>query len=99
MVKHIVLWNFKEELTAEERIVAGEQIKHNLEVLKTQIAGVTELKVEINEMEGSNKDIALLSVFESADALAAYQIHPAHVQAGQYIKTVTTDRVCFDYEM
>lgn len=99
MVKHIVLWNFKEELTAEERKAAGNQIKNNLEVLKAQIPGVLELEVKINELAGSNKDVALLSAFETVEALNAYQVHPAHVAAGSYIKTVTTDRVCFDYEV
>lgn len=98
MVKHIVLWNFKETLTAEERKIAGEQLKMKLESLKTQIDGVATLQVIINEMSGSNKDIALISEFTSADALNAYQVHPLHVEAGQYVKTVTQERVCFDYE-
>lgn len=99
MVKHIVLWNFQEELTAEERKAAGEQIKRRLEVLKTQITGVAELQVQLNELSGSNKDVALISTFDSIEALDAYRIHPAHIEAGKYIKTVTTDRVCFDYNL
>lgn len=49
-------------------------------------------------MASSNKDIALLSSFESVEALNAYQIHPDHVKAGAYIKEVTCNRACFDYE-
>lgn len=99
MVKHIVLWNFKADLTDEEREDAGELVKTTLEALKSQIKGISSLEVKINDMSGSTKDIALISKFTSIDALNAYQVHPLHVEAGKYIKAVTQDRECFDYEM
>lgn len=99
MVKHIVMWNFKEELTEEQRKEASGIIRRNLEAVKAVVPGVIELEVRMNELESSNKDIALISAFESVEALGAYQIHPEHVKAGSYIKTVTCDRVCFDYVM
>lgn len=98
MVNHIVLWNFKPELTAEERKAAGETIKKNLEEVKLQVEGVIALSVYINELESSNKDIALISSFENAEALNAYQVHPAHVAAAGFVRSVTCDRACFDYE-
>jgi len=98
MVNHIVLWNFKPELSAEEKKAAGETIKKNLEEVKAQVEGVIALQVCINEMDSSNKDIALISSFESVDALNAYQVHPAHVAAAGFVRTVTCDRACFDYE-
>ncbi|NLL79141.1 MAG: Dabb family protein [Clostridiales bacterium] len=98
MVNHIVLWNFKPELSKEEREEAGNTIRKNLEAVKAQVTGVVSLEVVINELDSSNKDLGLVSVFESVEALNAYQVHPAHVQAGAYIKTVTCDRVCLDYE-
>ena len=99
MVKHIVLWNFNDDLTIDERKTAGEQLKVSLESLKDQIEGVELLEVRINNMSGSNKDIALISEFTSLEALNAYQVHPLHVEAGQYVKKVTKERVCFDYEV
>lgn len=48
MVKHIVLWNFNEGMTAE--------------------------------------------------ALKTYQTHPDHVAAGGYVRSVTCNRSCMDYE-
>ena len=98
MVNHIVLWNFKPELSAEERKAAGDTIKKNLEAVKTQVEGIIALSVCINELNSSNKDIALISSFETVDALNAYQVHPAHVAAAGFVKSVTCDRVCFDYE-
>lgn len=97
MVHHIVMWNFLPELTAEEKKEAADTIKKQLEAVKEQVTGVISLEVIINELASSNKDIGLISQFESAEALQAYQVHPAHVQAGAYIRTVTCDRVCLDY--
>lgn len=98
MVNHIVCWNFKEELSKEERIVAGNTIKEKLEAIKNCVSGAVSIKVKINQMESSTKDIALISCFESVEALNAYQVSPEHVEAAKYIKSVVCDRVCFDYE-
>lgn len=98
MVNHIVCWNFKEELSKEEKIVAGNTIKEKLEAIKDCVSGAVSIQVIINQMESSTKDIALISSFESVEALNAYQVSPEHVEAAKYIKTVVCDRVCFDYE-
>ncbi len=97
MVHHIVLWNFKPELSEEQRKEAGESIKKNLINVKEQVKGVVALDVVINKLESSNKDIALISVFETVEDLNAYQLHPEHVKAAGFIRTVTCDRACFDY--
>lgn len=97
MVNHIVLWNLKEELSEQEKKEAALKIKSKLEAVAQKVQGVISLKVEINEMESSNKDVALISKFESKKALESYQISPEHIEAGSYIKTVTTGRSCFDF--
>ena len=97
MVNHIVLWNLKEELSEQEKKEAALEIKKRLEAVAKEVEGVVSLKVVINEMESSNKDIALISKFETQEALMAYQVSPAHVEAGGYVRTVTEQRSCFDY--
>lgn len=98
MVKHIVMWNFKEELSADERQAAYEKIKAGLLEVKSQAQGVEELTLIFNRLASSNKDLALISAFTSVEALNAYQTHPAHVKVAEYIKTVVCDRACLDYE-
>lgn len=97
MVHHIVLWNLKEELTTQEKEEALRTMKEKLEAVKKEVKGVISLEVVINGLESSNKDVGLISSFESADALNAYQTHPAHVAASSYVKSVTRDRACLDY--
>lgn len=98
MIHHIVLWNLKEELSEVEKKEAANRIKEELEAVKNEVSGVVSLNVVTNGLESSNKEIGLISLFESEEALKAYQVHPAHVAAGSFIKTVTSGRCCLDYE-
>lgn len=97
MVTHIVLWNYIDTLTPEQKIEAGTKIKNDLENLRSIIPGIISLEVKINQMDSSTKDIGLFSEFESEKALKQYAVHPEHVKVGQYIKSVTCGRTAFDY--
>ena len=98
MVRHIVLWNFVEGLSDAEKAEAGEKMKALLEPIQELIPGAVEIQVVPNQLASSNRDIALISTFETVEALSAYQNHPAHVEAGKYVRNVTCDRICMDYE-
>jgi len=98
MVHHIVMWNFQEHLSGEEKKEAGIKIKELLEGLTDKVPGVVSLRVVVNELESSNRDVALIGSFESVDALNGYIKHPEHVKAGTYVRSVTCDRACVDYE-
>lgn len=97
MVKHIVLWNFVETLTEEEKREAAAKMKSLLEPIRELVPGAVEIQVISNELSSSNRDIALISTFENVSALETYQNHPAHVEAGKYVRSVTCNRACMDY--
>ena len=99
MVKHIVLWNFVEGFSDEEKSAAAKKMAALLEPIKELVPGAVDIHVMQNHMSSSNRDVALISTFETAEALAAYQNHPAHVEAGKYVRSVTCDRACMDYEV
>lgn len=98
MVHHIVLWNFLPELSEQEKKEAGAEIKKSLLAVKEKAAGVIALEVVVKKLESGNKEIALISSFATVEALSAYQVHPEHIKAAGFIKSVTCERVCFDYE-
>ena len=98
MVKHIVMWNFNPEMSVEEKKAAGEKMKALLEPIKELVEGAVDIRVVINDMESSNRDIALIGTYKNEDALKAYQVHPAHVEAGKFVRSVTCNRSCLDYE-
>ena len=99
MVRHIVCWNFASTFSEEEKKEAGFKMQEILKPLKDVIPGVISLDVVINEMETSNRDIMLIADYESEEALKGYIVHPAHVEAGKYVRSVTCDRAGFDYEL
>lgn len=97
MVHHIVMWNFTDELNESQREEAGRIIREKLEAAVRVAEGVCSLQVRTDGFPSGNRDVALLSTFESEEALKAWQVNPAHVEAGVYIRSVTCNRACFDY--
>ena len=96
MIKHIILWNFQEGKGSEEDKL---QIKNGLEGLKNKIPGIVEIEVITNPIAGSNADIMLNSIFENVDALNNYQVHEEHVKVASFVRSVTCNRMCMDYEV
>ena len=100
MVKHIILWQLKDELSQAERTKAKNEIKNGLEALKGVVPGLKEIKVNINPLETSNADVMLDSTMESFEALKGYAVHPEHVKVAQgIVKPNVKLRVCMDYEI
>lgn len=99
MVKHIVLWKLKEELSTEEKAKVKREIKEGLEGLKEKIKELVEIKVNIDGLEGSTVDVLLDTVFENEEALRTYAAHPDHIAVGMAkIKPFMAERICYDYE-
>lgn len=98
MVKHIVMWSFKEEVAAEERVSAAKKIKEGLEGLVGVIPGLLSAKVIIAPISSSTHDLSLLTEFDTAEALKAYATNPDHVKVATFVRSVTCNRACLDYE-
>ena len=96
MIKHIILWNFQEGKGSEEDKL---KIKNGLEELKNKIPGIVEIEVITNPIARSNADIMLNSTFENVDALNNYQVHEEHVKVASFVRSVTCNRMCMDYEV
>lgn len=100
MVKHIILWTLKDELSAEEKEQVKLGIKEGLEGLAGKIPGMIDIKVNINGLASSNADLMLDSTFESEEALKGYAVHPEHVAvADGKVRPYTKIRNCLDFEI
>ena len=97
MVKHVILWKLKDEITECTKEEAIAKIKRDLEALNGQIEGLVSLKVIVPDHTSSNADIMLDSTLESEEALKGYQVHPAHVAAAAFVRANTELRLCADY--
>lgn len=101
MVKHIIIWTLKPELSDAEKSEVKKGIKEGLEGLKGQIPGLVDIKVNIEgRLESSNADLMLDSTFKNAEALKGYSKHPAHVAvADGKVRPYTCARSCLDFEI
>ena len=99
MVKHMILWQLKDEYTEEEKNRIEKGIKEGLEGLQGKIPGLVQIHVQMEKLPSSNADVMLESTFEDAQALKAYSTHPAHVAvADSKVRPFTKARSCIDYE-
>ncbi len=101
MVKHIILWRLREDLTAEEKENVKKDIKAGLEGLAGRIPGLLDIRVNVDgRLETSNADVMLDSTFTDEAALRAYAVHPEHVAvADSKVRPYTCLRTCLDYEI
>ena len=99
MVKHIILWTLKEELTESEKERVKADIKAGLEGLAGKIPGLLEIRVHTQGLPSSNADLMLDSSFVDEAALKGYAVHPEHVAvADGKVRPYTAVRTCLDYE-
>ena len=100
MVKHIILWQLKDEYSEEKKAEIKKGIKSGLEGLEGKIPGLKEIHV-ITEglLPSSNADLMLDTLFDDAEALKGYATHPEHVAvADGKVRPNVKTRVCIDYE-
>lgn len=100
MVKHVILWQLKDEFSTEKKVTVAAGIKEGLESLQGKIPGLIEIKVQTGGLTSSNADVMLDSLFEDEAALKGYAVHPEHVAvADSKVRPFTKTRVCMDYEV
>ena len=93
MVKHIVMYTFKEGVNKEEAIKI---IDSALTPLVGKIPGLMHLEVRL---AFNGMDYALYSEFENHKALEDYAVHPLHQEAKKQFHHFINTRVAADYEV
>lgn len=100
MVRHVILWQLKEEYSSEEKAAIKEGIKTGLEGLSGKIPGLMDICVQTDCLKSSNADVMLDSLFQDLDALKGYSVHPEHVKvADGNVRPYTRARICMDFEV
>jgi hypothetical protein len=99
MVKHIVMWRFKESAGGHDKAENIRLAKEKLEGLRGRIAGLMALEVgvDISRTEAS-ADLVLYTELADRAALEAYRVHPEHVAVASFIAEVRSDRQLVDFE-
>ena len=98
MIKHIVMWQLKEQAEGADKATNALKMKAMLESCKDLVPGVLKLEVAIAQAGlECTCDIVLYMEFDSAHSLDAYQAHPHHVAMKPFIGAVRETRECMDY--
>ena len=99
MIRHVVMWKFKEN-------AEGRTKKENMELVRERLLALPALIKEIRRLEvgfdqkgtDSSYDVMLLTEFDSMADLEAYIIHPDHQKVGPIVRPVTEARAVVDSE-
>ena len=94
MIKHIVMWKFREG-TEKEMM----EFIQRLRGLYGVIPQIRQQEVGIDCAGGKNYSAVLVSEFDSLKDLEAYKTDPRHVEVSALCKAIREDRVAVDYEI
>ena len=98
MIRHIVMFKFKEEADGKSKMENVLATKAMLEALPAKIPQILASQVEIGT-EGANPenaDLILISDFESLESLNEYIVHPDHKAVGAFMRPLRESRAGID---
>lgn len=99
MIRHLVMWRVQGE-TADQRLASSLRVKREFESLRDVVDGLLHIEVGIDRSRVDYAcDVALVADFSSAQALAAYATHPAHMRVRERLGDLRTARFQVDYEV
>ena len=98
MVKHIILWQLRDELSDVEKATVKKEIKEGLEGLVGKVPGLIDVHVQTTHLYSSNCDLMLNCTLRDEAALKGYAVHPDHLAvANGKVRPYTKSRMCIDY--
>ena len=96
MIRHICMFKLKEE-DKEQNV--SRALKLADELLKPiDLLRGYDVVTNSKDAPESNYDLSLVFDFDNMADLVEYHKHPNHIEFGNFIKSVRTDRACIDYE-
>ena len=96
MIKHIVMWKFKDDVAAADKL----EMKRQLESLKGVVPSLLQIEVGLDIVGTEvSKDMVLTTTFHSLSDLQAYTENPAHLNVVKFVKPLIAERALVDYEV
>ena len=98
MLKHIVMWKFRETAEGASREENLRKATALIESLRGRIPEILRLEVGIDVSRSEQSyDLVLCSDFADVHGLRAYQKHPEHVRVVEFLRKVHAGRIVVDY--
>jgi len=100
MIRHVVSFKFKDEVSGASKEQNMQKSKELLEGLPGKIPEIKNLEIGVNIKEDpTNYDMVLVVDFDSLEDLQIYLDHPTHKKVGEFLAKVREHRVVVDFEM
>ena len=96
MIKHVVMWKFKEE-NKEENL---KKARAMLLALPAVIGELKKMEVHFDITHSDmSMDMMLDTEFLSVEDMKTYAVHPEHLKVSEFIRSVVESRVVLDSEI
>lgn len=98
-IRHVVSWKLASD-DAAERAAQAAEVARRLNAFEGVVPQLLSISAGANVvLPDANWDVVLVADFASVEALDEYQVHPAHLEAAAYIRSVVSARVAVDFEV
>ncbi len=99
MIRHVVMFKFKEEACGKSKMENVLATKEMLEALPPKIPQILSSEVYVNAQgaNGENADLILISDFASFESLGEYIVHPDHKAVGAFMGPLRESRAAIDF--
>lgn len=98
MIRHIVMFKFKEEAEGRTKAENVRLTKEMLDALPAKIDLILETHTFVGTegINGENADLLLVSDFATKEDLASYIVHPDHKAVGFFMRPLRESRASID---
>ena len=100
MIRHVVMWKFKEIGEGKTKLENMEWVQEHLYALVPVIPEIKKMEIGF-DITGSDMsmDLMLLTEFDSVETMKIYANHPEHLKVSAYVRKVIETRVVLDCEI
>ena len=100
MIRHVVMWKFKEEAEGKTKEENMQAVKEMLYSLVPRISEIKRMEIGFDVTHSNaSMDLMLLTEFDSTENLKVYAVHPDHLAVAEYVGKVVESRVVLDCEI
>ncbi|MBQ8540083.1 MAG: Dabb family protein [Clostridia bacterium] len=96
MIRHIVMWKYKAELSLDDRNTLFEKLSVAAENMNGSIKGLIKAELIKNVNPQEKYDLCLYCEFETLEDINSYQEDPVHIAFKDIIMGNVFDRACID---
>jgi len=99
MLRHVVMFQFKEEAQGRTKAENIEITRQMLEALPQKIEWIRASQIAVNapDADEGNYDLVLITDFDSMEDYRRYKVHPDHVAVGTFMRPVRITRSSVDF--